>query len=148
MKPILGFVTMGIIALCACGGTDNTLLDGGNDVTVSDGPASDGPITDSGNKDSGDSGNTDANGNDSGGTDSAGGTTFACDTMTCDSATQYCNLQEVGPQQVDGGFTGIASCMAYPTACGNTPSCACIAKSLMCTCTQLGPDITNKCGGV
>jgi hypothetical protein len=144
---LVGLGVVGWCAIVACGGSDNTMIDGGSDGTTDGANNNDaGNGSDSGNKS--DSGNTDAgNGNDSGNGNDAGAL-FPCGPMTCDSASQYCHLQEVGPQPADGGFNGSATCPTYPGSCGATPSCGCIPVLTMCSCAQSGSDITDTCGGV
>jgi hypothetical protein len=133
--------------IAACGGAGTVLGDGG----VPDGSMSDGAMDASNDSSNGDTGNGNDSGNDadSGGWGDAG-SLFPCGSPStmCDSKTQYCHLQEVGPQPADGGFTGSATCLNYPGTCGSSPSCSCIPVVVMCSCSQSGADITDKCGGV
>ncbi len=141
--------------LFACGGADNSNLDGGGDATTEGGgadggnkdggPGGDGGGTDGGGADAGNDAATDAGKTDAG---DAGSTTFACGSKTCDSATDYC--EKTKTSLLDGGLKDagtIDTCLAYPPSCtvdGGTPSCSCITTT-GCTCTQNGSDITVTC---
>ena len=148
---------VGLVLAVACGGSDSSAIDGGNsDATSNDGNPNDVVGSDAAN----DSGGSDSGGNDSGGNDSGsgndssagsdGGTLFPCGNpmTTCNSGTQYCHLQDIGPQPADGGFSGTSMCDPYPGTCGTTPSCSCIPKLTMCTCSDNAGEITVNCGGV
>jgi hypothetical protein len=74
----------------------------------------------------------------------SGSVSFPCGATTCDSATQYC-YSLTGGVMLETGDTGDAPvCTAYPTACADDPSCACLDAEGLTT----GGDCTEEEGGV
>lgn len=78
----------------------------------------------------------------SGGGTTGGAVTFLCDGCLCDAATTYCRKVLAGLTRPQGDpplcpvvpeDPLLSGCVAYPDACGDTPTCDCI------------PNLNNNC---
>ncbi len=70
--------------------------------------------------------------------------TFACGHRFCAAGTEYC---QVFGSDIGGEPSGY-ECLGFPTSCGGSPDCACLAD-VTCgdECTGEGTDLTVTCPG-
>ncbi len=75
-----------------------------------------------------------------------------CGTLTCDASQTYCNSYTGGT----AGSLPVLTCVATPSACASTPTCACLCAApgiscttglTTCTCTESNGLVSLTCHG-